>query len=381
MKPARRPRRVTVVTGSRAEYGLLQSSMLAIKATRGLKLQLVVTGMHLLRKFGHTVSDIERDGWKIDARVRMQAGDDDRLDPARALSRGVIGIAAFLEAGKSDVVLVLGDRIEAMAGALAATTTGRLVAHLHGGDLATGDYDDSFRHAITKLAHLHLPATALSAERIIRMGEAGSRVVCVGAPGLDRLLSLQRERGRGARSGGGVLVLQHPIGRTVSEERHTMERILRAVDKTGLRRTLIYPNSDRGHEGVIAAIEAHAGRAVNGEVSVYRSLDRDAFLTRLLEADVLVGNSSAGIIEGALAGTPVVNVGPRQDGRERDDGVVVDTSDSAAGIDRALRRAMSLGPIRLRRSVYGSGHTGPKVAEALLAIPDDDGYRRKRNSY
>ncbi len=381
MSARRRSRRVAVVTGTRAEYGLLRSSIEAISGRKGLSLQLVVTGMHLLRKFGRTVSEIEHDGWRIDARVKMQRGNDDPLDQAQALARGVAGIARFLESAKSDIVLVLGDRIEAMAGALAGVTTGCIVAHLHGGDLATGDFDDSFRHAITKLAHLHLPATPSAAARIVRMGESKHRVVCVGAPGLDRLATIKRETRRAERQGGGALVLHHPIGRSAAAERQTMERVLRAVAKAGLKRTIIYPSSDRGHEGIIAAIEPHQRHATLGDVCVHPSLDHDIFLRQLIRADVLIGNSSSGIIEAAFAGTPVVNIGPRQDGRERDAGAVIDAADAPHDIALAIRQALRLGPIRLRRSVYGTGQAAVKVADALWGIPIDPTFRRKRNSY
>ena len=169
---ARRRRRVAVITGTRAEYGVLRSVMSTIADEPRLQLQTVVTGIHLLREFGHTVDTITRDGWRIDARVKMQEGSDEPLDQAVGLSRGVAGIARFLERARTDIVLVLGDRIEALAGALAAVTTGRVLAHIHGGDVAPGDFDDSQRHAITKLAHLHLAATRRSARRIIRMGRA-----------------------------------------------------------------------------------------------------------------------------------------------------------------------------------------------------------------
>ncbi|MEE9211172.1 MAG: UDP-N-acetylglucosamine 2-epimerase, partial [Phycisphaeraceae bacterium] len=171
IKRRRRIRRVAVITGTRADYGLLRSTMAAIQTHRRLRLQVVVTGMHLLHKFGHTVDQIARDGWRVDARVKMQTGDDSPLDQAAGLSRGVLGIAKFLEQAKSEIVLVLGDRIEAMAGALAAVTTGRIVAHIHAGDVAPGDFDDSLRHAITKLAHVHLTATRCAARRVVRMGE------------------------------------------------------------------------------------------------------------------------------------------------------------------------------------------------------------------
>ncbi|MCH7705352.1 MAG: UDP-N-acetylglucosamine 2-epimerase, partial [Planctomycetes bacterium] len=150
--------------------------MEAINRHRRLELQLAVTGMHLLRGFGHTVNEIKRDGWRIDARVRMQRGNDDPLDQALGLSRGIAGLARFFDAARTDVVLVLGDRIEAMAAALAAVSTGRILGHIHGGDVAPGDFDDSMRHAISKLAHVHFAATRASARRLVRMGESPQRV-------------------------------------------------------------------------------------------------------------------------------------------------------------------------------------------------------------
>ncbi len=377
----RRRRRVAVVTGTRAEYGLLRSSMEAIRAHHDLHLQIVVTGMHLLRKFGHTIDEIEADGWRIDARVKMQRGTPAFMDQAEGLSRGVAGIAKFLEANKSDVVLVLGDRIEALAGALAGVTTGRIVAHVHGGDLAPGDFDDAFRHAITKLAHLHLAATKCAAKRIVRMGEQVKRVVCVGAPGLDRLVELRRTAGRLSRPTGRAIVLHHPIGRSASTERRATASILRATEEAGLKRSIIYPNSDRGHDGVIAAIEAHRRSAQDGAVRVYRSVPRDVFLQMLVEADVLIGNSSCGVIEAPLAGTRVVNVGPRQDGRVRDRGVVVDAVETPDAIRRALGRALRLGPISVRRSVYGDGRAGVRIARELARIPLDEASHRKCNTY
>jgi len=378
---ARRRRRVAVVTGTRAEYGLLRSSMEAIRAHYDLRLQLVVTGMHLLRKFGHTVDEIEAAGWRIDARVKMQDGTAAGADQAEGLSRGVSGIARFLEANKSDIVLVLGDRVEALAGALAGVTTGRIVAHVHGGDLAPGDFDDAFRHAITKLAHLHLVATKSAAKRIVRMGESVDRIVCVGAPGLDRLVELKRMMGRSSRPTGQALVLHHPIGRSSSAERRAMASILQATKEAGLTRTIIYPNSDRGHDGVIAAIEAHRRGAHYGAVQVHRSVPRDDFLKMLVQADVLVGNSSCGIIEAPLAGTRVVNVGPRQDGRVRDRGAVVDAAETRDAVRRALGRALSLGPISVRRSVNGDGKAGARITAELARVRLDDAFHRKRNAY
>ncbi|MGB2984365.1 MAG: UDP-N-acetylglucosamine 2-epimerase [Phycisphaerae bacterium] len=376
-----RRRRVAVVTGTRAEYGLMRSAMEAIDQHPHLTLQTVVTGMHLLRKFGHTVDEIVRDGWPVDARVRMQAGDDNPLDQAIGLSKGVAGISKFLEEVNTDLVVVLGDRIEAMAGALAAVTTGRVLAHVHGGDLAPGDFDESLRHAITKLAHLHLTATSAARRRIIRMGESAERVHRVGAPGLDHLTQLIKQIDKPKKRSGRALILLHPCGRSPARERKVMETVLRAVQEAGLSQTIIYPNSDRGHSGVVEAIEAWRGGAADDSLRVFRSVDRDTYLQMLIDADVLVGNSSSGIIEAPAAGTPSVNIGPRQRSREKGGSSVVDADESPSSIRKALRAALRKRPIIGRSTAYGDGRAGRRIADLLASTPFDDRLRSKINAY
>jgi UDP-N-acetylglucosamine 2-epimerase (non-hydrolysing)/GDP/UDP-N,N'-diacetylbacillosamine 2-epimerase (hydrolysing) len=333
--------------------------------------------MHLIRKFGHTVDEIVRDGWPINARIRMQTGSDEPTDQAAGLSRGVLGIAKFLEKDKTDIVLVLGDRIEAMAGALAAVTTGRIVAHIHGGDIAPGDIDNSLRHAITKLAHIHLAATRDSRQRIIKMGEDPNHVHHVGAPGLDRLVELVRRTAPKRERTGLALILQHPCGRSAVYENRVMNAILRAVGDAGLGGTIIYPNSDRGHEGIIKAIEVFRHRHAGSTFHIARSLDRDTYLRKLIEANVLIGNSSSGIIEAATAGTPVVNIGPRQQGRQRAGRLIVDADESFTSIRDALGQALRKRPIIGAPTIYGDGGAGLRIAKILGATAINDRLRTK----
>ena len=379
MSKRHRRRRVAVITGTRADYGLLCSPLRAIRKHRDLHLQLVVTGMHLLPKFGRTVDVVTRDGWRIDARVRMQTGRDGPTDQADGLARGVSGIARFLDHADTDIVLVLGDRIEAMAGALAAVTTGRFLAHIHGGDLAPGDADDSLRHAITKLAHLHLPATQNAAQRIIRMGEAPERVHCVGAPGLDELIQL-RQAQRRTKKENHALIVQHPCGRSASRERQVMRAILDSVKDSGLASTIVYPNSDRGHMGIVEAIELHR-RGCNGSATVVRSLDRTSFLRLLITSRVLLGNSSCGVIEAAAAGTPAVNIGARQAGRQRNGRAVVDTDETRSAIREGLRKALAKRPIIQSSGDYGDGKSGSRIAKQLAMMPLTNASRHKLNRY
>lgn len=379
-RSSKRRRRIAVITGTRAEYGLFQSVLTALSADPRVTLQLVVTGMHLVRHCGYTVRQIAADGWPIAARVPMQRGDDRATDQAEGLARGVAGLSRFLVAAQTDIVLVLGDRIEAMAGALAAVTTGRTLAHIHGGDVAEGDFDDALRHAVTKLAHLHFAASTQARRRIIRLGEPPQHVHCVGAVGLDRLRVLLAEVPPRPMPSGTALVVYHAAGRTPAYEQRVMTQILAAVRQAGLRRRIVHPNTDRGHTGVLRAIERHAARYPQ-EVEVARSLPRDEYLRALLGADVLIGNSSSGVIEAPLAGTASVNVGPRQAGRQPGGPAVLDCDATPAAIRAALARALRLRPRRGGRSVYGDGHAGARIARLLATVPLTAALRRKRLTY
>jgi UDP-hydrolysing UDP-N-acetyl-D-glucosamine 2-epimerase len=352
--------------------------MRELAAKKAARLQVVATGMHLLRMFGRTIDHIRDDGFEIAATVRMQRGRDDVLDQSAGLARGVDGLARAFERLRSDIVVVLGDRIEALAGALAATTTQRFLAHIHGGDVAVGDADDSIRHAITKLAHFHFAATADAAKRIVRLGERRDCVFNAGAPGLDELRAIinASPRGRSASAVRRALIVQHPIGRSADDEYRTMRNVLRAVADERLDASVVFPMSDPGHAGILAAIIER-----ENELRVYRSLPRDEFLRQLVAADVLVGNSSSGIIESAFAGTPAVNVGPRQAGRLRGGPSVIDCGESRAAIRSAIRRALRKHPRAGARSVYGDGRAGRRIADNLLRVPLSNAVRRKQITY
>ena len=380
MSAAPRRLRVAVVTGTRAEYGLLQSTIAAIHRHSRLTLQLAVTGMHLLREFGYTIDQIRNDGWRIDVRVRMQRGNGSECDQAEGLARGVTGLARFFQSSRTDIVLVLGDRIEAMAGALAGVTTGRIVAHIHGGDVAQGDFDDSMRHAITKLAHIHLTATRESQRRVIRMGESAERVHRVGAPGLDRLAELLADttpRSAGRRA----LVIQHASGGSDREEQRIARNVFRAVQRNNLSATILFPNTDRGCLGVIRAIDRHEEQSAADDVTVIRSLKRDEFLRLLIASHVLVGNSSSGVIEAPFAGVPVVNIGKRQCGRQAGGPAINHCDESIASIHAAIVKASRLRPRRGRVGVYGDGQAGRRIAGILATVRPSARLRKKQISY
>ncbi len=379
-------RTVCVVTGTRADYGALRPVCGAIFSTPGLRLQVCVTGMHLLRRFGMTARLVEED-WNDTFRVRMQADRDSPAEQAVALGRGVQSMArAFAERG-TDLVLVLGDRIEALAGAMAGAVSGLAVAHLHGGEVATGQQDDAIRHAVSKIAHLHLVATSDSAGRLVRMGEPRWRIKRVGAPALDvlyrtevpKLEWVERLLGMSAAEGF-VVVAQHPVDADPAVEKRRMRMTLEAVVGTGLPALIVWPNSDPGHTGIVEAIsDLSAGLRAR----VVRSLPHEEFLRALLAARVLVGNSSAGIIEAPAAGTPSVNIGPRQDGRLRDAQTTFDCRYDPRAIGRLLGQALRLkGRLRPhRRTPYGDGRAAQRVAEAIVQLRIDTRLLHKRNAY
>lgn len=372
-----RLRRVAIITGTRAEFGLLESLLRALRDDSAIKPQLIVTGMHLLPKFGRTIDAIAGAGWPIAATVPMQSGSDDDAAEALAVGRGVSGIACQLDRLDSQAAVVLGDRIEAFAGACAAATGRRLLVHIHGGDRAVGDVDDALRAAITRLAHLHYVASQDAQRRLLRMGEEAWRIHRVGAPGIDdirrfrtaddscripeSLKTLLKNRDRRPYA----VVVQHAFGRPPSLEAAVLRRIGEAVEQCGLAGVALYPNSDPGHEGILKVLRGLQRRP---GWHVIASLPRREYLQLVGKAAVMIGNSSSGIIESASIGVNAVNIGPRQAGRLRCGSGVIDAREDRASILHALRRAIRRPRPSAARSVYGDGQAGRRMARLLSRI-------------
>lgn len=381
-------RRVAVVTGSRAEFGLLEPVMRAVRDHPALELACVVAGAHLLPP-ALTHREVEA-AFPVAAVAPMQrASEVGRTADAAALGRGIEAFAAVFDRLAPAWVVALGDRIEAFAAAAAGSVGGIAVAHLHGGDRAEGVADEAMRHAITKLAHLHLPATEQSAERIARMGEPRERVRVVGSPAIDGLMSVRAmDDGRYAELGAPEAVfLMHPIGRSDAEEEEAAAAALAAL--RGRRVLAMRPNHDPGRAGIVRAIDRAGVRALD-------HLPRGqwlALLRRLAEGDgtgargVLVGNSSAGLIEaaglatGGASALAAVDIGRRQGGRERPGNV----AHAAAETEDAVRAAIAEATARSLRGMahpYGEGRAGAQTAAALASVnPGEAGFLRKHNAY
>jgi len=357
-------KRVCFVTGTRAEFGLMRTVLAAIEKHPALKLQIVATGMHLDRSRGSTVKSIGR----IDGVV----GWPDKMPREIATGRAMAGLARIFSKLKTDVVLVVGDRVEAFAAAAAAAIGGRVVAHVHGGDRALGQVDDSLRHAISKLAHVHFPATAESAARLIRMGEERWRIHRVGSPGIDGIIQTAAGWREVAREFPGItrrryaLVVLHPVDDDARIEATRMTALLAGLLRAGVDGIVaIDPNNDPGAAGIVRATSKFPClRAAN--------VPRDIFLGLLRDAAFLAGNSSSGIIEAASFRTPVIDVGPRQMGRERARDVV-----HVPYGREAVRRAAALiwndgRPLRAKSQnpYQTNGRAGHAIADILgrLAI-------------
>ncbi len=373
-------RRICFVTGTRAEFGLMGTTLRAIRARGELALQLVVTGMHLSPAHGRTIDDIHRGGWTIDRVVEWPEG-----DPAAATGVAMAGLAGAFAALDPEIVLVVGDRVEAFAAASAGAIGGRIVAHVHGGDRAQGQADDALRHAITKLAHLHLAATPGSAARIVRLGEDVWRVHTVGAPGIDGIVETASPGDSIAREfdvepGRFALLVLHPTRDDDTAEHATAARLLDATLGAGLPRiVVIHPNNDPGHAGIVRCWDERAG---DPRLVRRRDVPRPLFLGLLRDAAFLIGNSSSGIIEAASFGTPVIDVGPRQLGRERSD-IVLAVEDDQPALVAAVTQIWRDGRPRKWEgsNVYGGSGTGGRIAEVLASVQLDDRLRRKLIAY
>lgn len=375
---------MAVVTGTRAEYGILRPVMKAIAGHPSLSLSVIATGMHLLPEFGYTVREVERD-FKVDAKVQMLGKGDSRREMAESVGRGIIGLANSFEKLRPDFIVVLGDRIEPLAASVAGVYMGIPVAHIHGGDIS-GNVDDLVRHAIAKLACIHFAATKKSASRLIRMGEEKWRVYISGAPALDTIINGRftkndelAEKYRLDFSSSVVLALQHPVTNEADRAALQMRLTLEALRDVGEQTILIYPNADAGGRRMIAEIESFRCEYIKA----YKNIPYADYIGLMRTASVLVGNSSSGIIEAPSFNLSAVNIGKRQEGRERAKNVI-DVGYNRREITRAIKKAMGRSFKRSLRNMvnpYGGGCAGGFIAKILAATKIDEKLLRKKLAY
>lgn len=384
-----RKRTIAVFTGNRAEYGLQYPILKSIAAHPDLDYRLLVSGAHLDRNFGRTMAEIRKDGFKVHAEVKIEMRSDTLFATANAIGTGIVSMSRALDRLRPDLLVVYADRFEGFAALVAGTQMRVPTAHIEGGDVTEGGaLDDSVRHAMTKLAHLHFTTNADAARRIRAMGEAAWRVHNVGFPAIDLIAaglfaSPKEVEARYGLSPGRPVVLftQHSVTTRFEEAAAQIRPALRALDRLareGVQIVATYPNNDAGGLAIVRELERWAKRPRPG-IQLHKNLGRWNYHGVLsyigrVSGGACVGNSSSGIKETPAFRCPAVNVGSRQDGRLRARNVI-DAGYDEAGLVRAVRRCVSdpvfLKTVRTCSNPYGRGDSGPRIANVLATVPLD----------
>jgi UDP-hydrolysing UDP-N-acetyl-D-glucosamine 2-epimerase len=375
-------RKICVVIGSRANYSSAKSAMRAIAAHRDLELQLIVGASAILDRYGSVVHLIEQDGFRPAARIHMLIEGETPATMAKSTGLGLLELSGAFENLKPDFVLTVGDRFETMATTLAAAYMNIRIAHTMGGEVS-GTIDESIRHAVTKFAHVHFPASPGARERIIRLGEKAQDVHLVGCPRIDLVADILDNPlgeadeqifnlGVGDRFDLGrpfLLVSQHPVTTEYGAGERQVSVTLEAVRDIGLPAVVLWPNADAGSEDIARGIRKLRERGLAQQMHFFKNLPITTYVRLMSRTACLVGNSSSGVREGAYIGTPVVNIGSRQVGRERSRNVV-DVAYDRDAIAAAIRQQIAHGRYP-KDPLYGDGKAGDRIAEILATTSVD----------
>lgn len=380
-------RKIAVIASSRATYGYKKKIIQLIQNSPKLELQLIVTGMHLLKEYGHSVREIEEDGCPIVAKVEMSVGGDTPSAWSKSLGVEIINLAQIFSMINPDILLVTGDRAEMFAAAVTAAYMNIPVAHIQAGDVS-GHIDGSIRHAITKISHIHFPSCADSAKRVEKMGEESWRIFNVGAPQLDSIIhgsGLSREKLNDKLSieldKTTILIIQHPVLSEIDKACSQMKETMEAISELKLQTIVIYPNVDAGGLEIIKAINEYENLPF---LNIYRNLEREIFISLLKEVDVLVGNSSCGILEAPSFKLPVVNIGTRQEGRMQASNIInvaYRKEEIARGIKKALFDTTFRKKLGRCINFYGDGSSSEKIVKVLKNIKLDKKLLNKKITY
>ena len=367
-------KKIAVIASSRATYGYKKRIIKLIHESKELSLQLIVTGMHLLKEYGYSVKEIEKDGFPIAAQVEMMVGGDTPSAWAKSLGVGIQGLAQVFSMLTPDLVLVTGDRGEMFAAAATAAYMNIPVAHIQAGDVS-GHIDGSARHAMTKLSHIHFPACDDSAKRVEKMGEEPWRIFNVGAPQLDEIVQGGRVSRNELRkifnldfNSPTLLVIQHPVLVEHDQAFDQMIETMEAVKSIALPTVVIYPNIDAGGEGTIAAIKKYEQLLF---VHTFRNIEHKAFLSLLSKVSAIVGNSSCGILEAPSFKLPAINIGKRQRGRMQAVNVIntgYNREQIAQAIQEALKGKEYKKKLKTCVNPYGDGHSSERIVRILKEV-------------
>jgi len=371
-------KKVAVFTGTRADYGLLYWLLKDIQSDRLLELKLIVSGMHLSPEFGCTYTQIEQDGLKIDEKIEILLSSDSAVGVAKSMGLGVLGFADAFERLNPDMLVILGDRFEALAAAQTAMVMNIPVLHLHGGEITEGAYDDAIRHSITKLSYLHGTSTEEYRQRVIQLGENPNRVKNVGAIGLDHLkrskmltLAQISDSLKFELSQPYFLVTYHPVTLAQEDPETTFNALLDSLDCFPKHQIIItYPNADNGGRKIIPMIESYAKQNAKRVLAI-KSLGQQRYLSTVKYADVVIGNSSSGIIEVPSFDVPTVDIGMRQHGRLSAKSVLhchPDKEPITSAISDALNRSYKEKGETIVNP-YGCGDASGKIISMIKSLP------------
>ena len=368
-------RKIAVTTGTRAEFGLLRPVLEEISNNKKLELLLLVSGMHLSKKFGSTIQEINNEGFEISGRIKMVPKNDTNYGMAISLGQGVIGFSKIFKKIKPDINLILGDRDEALASTLAAYHMNIVNAHIHGGDKTRAGIDEYNRHAITKISNIHFAVTQKSKNRILQLGEEPSNVFFTGSPSIDdiknnRITSKkQLEKKIGIElTGNEIILLQHPVTTQSENSKREIEKIMKAISALKRNTICISPNSDAGNNSIFKCLHKYSKYNF---IKVYDNMPRSDYLGLLKNCGVLVGNSSSGMIEGSYFPINVINIGMRQENRERGNNVTDVNGNSSKSIYLAIKYALDNKNRKkfVNKFVYGRGNSSKKIVRILERIP------------
>jgi len=365
--------KISITTGTRAEYGILKPLLDEINKSKKLQLNLIVTGSHLSKNHGNTIKEIRKDGFKISAKINMIPKKDSAKYTTIAIGKGIIEFSKYFTKIKPNFNIIIGDRYEMLASAIVAYHQNIPNIHIHGGD-KSGGVDEYTRHAITKMSNIHFTATKNSTIRVKKMGENPKYVLQVGSLSIDeivknRITPLEKinVKYKLNLTGNEILVLQHPDTNESHKSQEQITATLKSVLKTKYKIIIIGPNIDTGNNKILKTIQKFSKKY--SRIKFFKSLPREDYLGLLKNCRLLIGNSSSGIIESTLFKTSVINIGERQKGRDRGPNVINVMKFSQKLISAALKKALAIQKSDLKIShIYGSGNAAKEIVSYLEKI-------------
>jgi UDP-hydrolysing UDP-N-acetyl-D-glucosamine 2-epimerase len=381
-------KKIAVLTGSRAEYGILKPLLNKLLESKNKELILIVTGLHLLNKYGHTIDNIRKDNFKIDSIIEMYDEKEKEVYYGSALARGIKKLSLEFSKIKPDLLVVLGDRLEPLAATLAAATLKIPIAHIHGGDKTdSGLIDESIRHSITRFANIHFPATEEHKQRLIKMGEEPWRIFKVGSMGLDTIVQRKKiSREKLSKKLNFdiddkiIVVIFHPV-HLEEDIGDQMKEIIQALMELECKSLIMYPNNDPGNEKIIREIEKVRGVE---NFRILENLEHGDYIDLLKHAAILVGNSSSGIIEAPTLKIPVINVGSRNRNRGKTNNIIYIDPKRDQIID-AIKRALYDEDFKKNltkiENPFGDGKTAERIIQIINEIRFDTKLMTKKITY